>query len=400
MNHYLILSVMIDFLALSGFLRHHLLTDVMPFWTRHAVDEKNGGLFTCISDEGKITSRDKYLWSQTRALWTFSALCRRIEPREEWRAIADGLFAFLAAHGRDANGHWVFHTDEKGTIIEGATSIYTESFAILGLTEYFLLTQSPEALRLALETCDSVSVRLAHPGSYPTAPYPTPKGMRAHGEAMAFSFAFTELGRAAAREDIVAAGRRLGTEVLEHFWKPEKSAFLEYITLENDFVDSPEGRAMVPGHGIESAYFQILNFRDAGEKRLTRRACDAIRICCERGWDDEFGGLFLGIDACERKPVYWKNATMKLWWPHTEALAGCLLAWETCGEDWCLQWYRKIHDYAFAKFPVPGHGEWTQRLDRAGRPATNLVALPVKDPFHLPRGLIYSIEALNRILGK
>ena len=65
-----------------------------------------------------------------------------------------------------------------------------------------------------------------------------------------------------------------------------------------------------------------------------------------------------------------------------------------------LQCYRKIHDYAFAKFPVPRHGEWTQRLDRAGRPATTLVALPVKDPFHLPRSLIYSIEALNRILGK
>jgi hypothetical protein len=26
------------------------------------------------------------------------------------------------------------------------------------------------------------------------------------------------------------------------------------------------------------------------------------------------------------------------------------------------------------------------------------VALPVKDPFHLPRGLVFSIETLNRIL--
>ena len=36
-------------------------------------------------------------------------------------------------------------------------------------------------------------------------------------------------------------------------------------------------------------------------------------------------------------------------------------------------------------------------LDRKGRKLDETVALPVKDPFHLPRGLIHSIESLGRL---
>ena len=126
-------------------------------------------------------------------------------------------------------------------------------------------------------------------------------------------------------------------------------------------------------------------------------ACEVIRWCLERGWDDEFGGLFLGIDAEGKEPIFWKNAELKLWWPHTEALPACLMAYEHTGAAWCLEWYAKIHEWAFAHFPVREHGEWTQRLDRQGRKINKLVALPVKDPFHLPRGLIFAMESLKRL---
>ena len=385
---------------LEAELRGHLLRDVMPFWLRHAIDEVNGGIFTCIADDGGILSRDKYLWSQTRALWTFSALCRRIEDRREWREIADGLFDFLRRHGRDHRGSWIFRTDAEGNLIEGEKSIVTDAFAMMGLTEYFLLTGDQQALDMALETYGSVCARLARPGTYPTAPYPTPPGLRPHREYMQFSLAFTELGRAAANHAVEQHGLQLGRAVLDHFWRPEIPALLEYIGGENEFVDTPEGRTMVPGHGIESGYFQLLNFRASGEEALLRRSCDAIRCCCERGWDPIHGGLFLGLDVAGREPVYWKNAEMKLWWPHAEALPACLLAWEVCGEQWCVEWLQKIHEWSFGHFPVREFGEWTQRLDRAGRPVDTLVALPVKDPFHLPRALIIAIETLERIRTK
>ena len=74
-----------------------------------------------------------------------------------------------------------------------------------------------------------------------------------------------------------------------------------------------------------------------------------------------------------------------------------LLAYEVTQQPWCVQWYNRVHDYSFSNYPVAEHGEWTQKLDRFGKPFQQAVALPVKDPFHLPRALIYCIGSLKRI---
>jgi N-acylglucosamine 2-epimerase len=74
-----------------------------------------------------------------------------------------------------------------------------------------------------------------------------------------------------------------------------------------------------------------------------------------------------------------------------------LLAYEQLHEDWCLEWYWQVHDWAFTHFPDREHGEWTQRLDRRGNKIDEVIALPVKDPFHLPRALIVAIQTLERL---
>ncbi|MBU6409793.1 MAG: AGE family epimerase/isomerase, partial [Verrucomicrobia bacterium] len=80
---------------------------------------------------------------------------------------------------------------------------------------------------------------------------------------------------------------------------------------------------------------------------------------------------------------------------HTEALYALLLAHEVTGERWCEAWFDRVYEWAFRHFPMPDVGEWRQRLDRAGKPTRQVVALPVKDPFHLPRALILSLELLQ-----
>ena len=36
-----------------------------------------------MSEDGQVLSGDKFIWSQARSVWTFSALYNRIEPRPE-----------------------------------------------------------------------------------------------------------------------------------------------------------------------------------------------------------------------------------------------------------------------------------------------------------------------------
>ena len=52
-----------------------------------------------------------------------------------------------------------------------------------------------------------------------------------------------------------------------------------------------------------------------------------------------------------------------------------------------------LSEYEGTNYPVPT-GEWTQWIDREGRKMQSNV-LPVKDPFHLPRALIYLMDLLR-----
>jgi N-acylglucosamine 2-epimerase len=393
------------FADLHAIYRAELLERVVPFWLRNAVDWDHGGLLTCIADDGTVLSTDKYMWSQLRAIWTFSALYNRVERRPEWLDLACNLFDFARRHGRDQEGRWVFAVDQYGRVLQGANSIYADGFAIYGLTELArALDQAPghlsagaqEAIDLALDTYASVQRRLAVPGSYGTEPYALPPGLKAHAVSMIFALVFHELGQYTGDGEIVQAGLAHAREVMDIYLRTERCLLFEFVGLDNALWDTPQGRSIVPGHAIESMWFMIHIFDQAGEASRVRQAIEAIRWHVELGWDSRYGGIVHARDASGGEP-WWRFPDLKLWWPQTETLYALLLAYRHCREPWCLDWFQKVHNYAFTHYPVPEYGEWTQRLDRQGRPITTTVALPVKDPFHLPRALIYCIDALQQL---
>lgn len=390
------MNIDVRFSDLLAIYRAELLERTIPFWLNHAMDWNNGGINTCIADTGELVSSDKYMWSQLRAIWTFSALYNQVEKRQEWLDAAKHIFEFSRKYGRDQMGRWVFAVDAQGNILEGATSIYADGFAIYGLTEYVRATGDQEAIDLTLETYANVQQRLKVPGSYETAPYPLPEGVKAHGVSMIFSLVFHELGLLLNDAAILAAGKHHAEEVMTAFLQPDQHLLYEYVHLDNSLIDSPQGRAIVPGHAIESMWFMIHIYQHWGEKERISQAIDSIRWHMDFGWDNEFGGILHSRDAAGDEP-WWRFADAKLWWPHTEALYALLLAYENTEEEWALDWFAKVHDYAFSHYPVPSYGEWTQRLDREGRPFPETVALPVKDPFHLPRALINVINLLKRL---
>ncbi|MDH7487349.1 MAG: AGE family epimerase/isomerase [Anaerolineae bacterium] len=384
------------FVDLLAIYRAELLERVVPFWLEHAIDRQHGGILTCIADDSTVLSTDKYMWSQLRAIWTFSALYNRVERRQEWLDAAWHIYDFVKRCGRDEEGRWVYAVDEEGRVLQGATSIYTDGFAIYGLTELARATGEQEAVDLALETCRSVQRRLATPGSYGIAPYELPEGAKAHAVSMIFALVFHELGRFLGDETIIEAGLRHAAEVMDVFLRPERRLLYEFVGLDGSLLPTPQGRAIVPGHAIESMWFMIHIYGQTGDEARIHRAIEAIRWHLEFGWDEEYGGLFHARDA-EGGQARWPYPEAKLWWPHTETLVALLMAYEHSREVWCLEWFERVHNYAFSHFPVAGHGEWTQKLDRRGRKLTEVVALPVKDPFHLPRALILCTDVLQRL---
>ncbi|MBI3985407.1 MAG: AGE family epimerase/isomerase [Lentisphaerae bacterium] len=366
--------------------RRTLLDDVVPFWLRHGIDRAHGGLCNVMDDAGRVTSHDKYLWSQGRALWTFSALANRIERRPEWLEAAHHLFRYLEQHGRDERGYWMYRLDAEGNVLERDTSLYVDGFVMTGLAEYARATGNAAALRLALDTYDRVADRLRRPGSYGTAPHPIPPGLKPHGIDMIFSFFFDHLGRTADRADIREHGLTLVHSILRDFYRPEKDAILEFVTPDGRFADTPEGRTCVPGHGLEALWFILSILGESGDRETIRTCVRLIRRHLDLAWDDVHGGLRLALDIDGKEPLFWKKADSKPWWVQVEALVATALAWRRSGDAGFLEWHDRIRTYAYAHYPVPT-GEWTQWLDREGRKMES-AALPVKDPFHLPRALM------------
>jgi N-acylglucosamine 2-epimerase len=60
-------------------------------------------------------------------------------------------------------------------------------------------------------------------------------------------------------------------------------------------------------------------------------------------------------------------------------------------------WFERVWAYSFRVFPQPDAkvGEWIQIRDRRGEPLDRVVALPVKDPYHIARNLIQIVELFS-----
>jgi len=386
---------MMDPASLHRQYRELLLDGIVPFWKRHGVDAEYGGVLSCMQEDGTPISGDKYIWSQARWVWVCSALYNRIEKRPEFLEWARGTIEFLLRHGRDDQGRWVYHTTREGRIVEGATSIYSDCFVVYGLSEYCRAVPDAELLRVARSTFASICQRIEAPGFAETAPYALPSNRRNHGVPMILTEVASELGRTTDDAAIEAAADDFAGRVMNRFVRPQRRCLLEFLDREYRELPPPEGTFVMPGHAIESMWFVMHHALRRNHQATIRRAAEVMRWHLELGWDKEPGGLLLGVDI-EGHPPFMPNSEVKLWWPHTEALYGLLLAHSLTHEPWCNEWYERVHEWSFSHFGMPEVGEWRQRLDRQGQPLQGFVALPVKDPFHLPRSVILAIELLRR----
>lgn len=385
------------FPELLAFYEGHLFEKIMPFWLKYGLDWKNGGVNNIMKDDGAIVSTDKIIWSQGRALWTFSALYRHLDPDPKWLKAAHTIARLLMAYGRDEEGRWVFRIHEDGRIADRTTSIYVDAFVAYGMMEYARITGSREALNIALEIYERILPVLYDHKKIPTAPLPIPEGYQAHGPFMIYALIFYELGDLTQRQDIMEEALRVADTIMLEHVKADSKCLLEYVRPGGKTEETDVGRTFIPGHAIESMWFLLRIYRYFQQEDKILLALNVIRWNLEKGWDEEYGGIYLARHTQSGSPAWFKPDS-KVWWPATESLYALLMAYEISGESWCLEWYWKVHNYSFDKYPDIEHDEWLQNLDRYGNRMEPVVSsLPVKDPFHLPRALIYSILTLKRL---
>lgn len=245
-------------------------------------------------------------------------------------------------------------------------------------------------------------------------------------------------------------------DILNHF-ADERDVIHEVIAADNRPVEGLLGQHANPGHTIEDMWFMMEAADLLGREELTPRIAGITARALEIGWDQEFGGILhysavtggppvraergeaeahtAEVEPVEadRPPVRRGCASAelpgaaaagpelpdgaasamepverqvregwgdKLWWVHSEALYTTLLCYHRTGETRFLEWHEKVFSYTFRTFPNrdPEVREWKQICKRDGSPQDKVVALPVKDPFHITRNLILILELLETMI--
>ena len=175
-------------------------------------------------------------------------------------------------------------------------------------------------------------------------------------------------------------------EIARDFLKPDEKALMEVVAPDGSLIDHTDGRTLNPGHALECSWFIMHEGRLRGNEAYVKLGLQILDWMWERGWDQDFGGLFYFRDL-KGLPVqeYWHD--MKFWWPHNEAIIATLLAWKLTGDVKYAAKHQQVHDWSFAHFPDREHGEWFGYLHRDGRISQRAKGNMFKGPFHLPRML-------------
>ena len=410
---------------LFDFYSDELKNNILRFWLPRCEDTQFGGYLNCFDNRGEnLVSYDKYTWSQGRFLWLFSKLAITKAPlfseeeRNDFKRLAKQGYEFLRKHCLIAPDDFrcVFLLNRDGSPKKVGSyetldmSVYADCFVVIGMAAYSICSQDSSSYDFAKKLYLSIKKRI-ETGIFNTLPYPLSPPYRAHGIPMILTNVAKELHEAACIHDrafmktLLSDLENTATDVIENF-KDENDLIHEVIDKDNNKVKGLLGQHINPGHSIEDSWF----IHDASvllnRPEMSQTASRIMKASFFKGWDEKYGGVlhFVNLDGDPLKfesdsdePTItlvkggWGD---KLWWEHSETLYASLLFYKLTGDKVFSDIHDRTLDYVKAHFinPDKNIGEWIQILTREGKPQEKVVALPVKDPFHIARNLLLICE--------
>lgn len=384
------------------------LDGTIQFWLKYGLDREHGGVYTCLTRDGKVFSTDKSVWMQGRCAWTFAALCRQYGKKQEWLDASRSCLDFLEKYciNREAGGRLYFTVTAEGRPLRQRRYCFSEGFYAIANAEYYGQTGETEYLERARRAYQMV-YDLNH-----GAPDPTGLGAKTipetrTGRALADPMIFLNMTSVMRRVDPEQTelydryAAESAHDIFAYHHKPELRCTLESVGPNGELQDEfTAGRVVNPGHDIECSWFLMEYANYLQDAALHQKAEDVFNFAAGAGWDSEYGGLLYFIDFKGLPPEAYEH-DMKLWWPHNELIIASLMACRDTGKEQYLDWFYKAAEYCKTYFADPAYGEWYGYLRRDGKPTEPpCKGSTFKGPFHVPRSLMMADALLGEILQK
>lgn len=374
-----------------------LENNILPFWLKHGLDQKHGGVYTCVDREGNLIDTTKSVWFQGRFAFVCCFAYNHVEKKREWLDAAKSTLLFIEEHCFDKDGRMYFEVTEDGTPLRKRRYVFSESFAAIAMAEYALATgdktYAEKALKLFKDMRRFLSTGVLEPKYLPT--------LQAQGH----SITMIMINVATCVKKVIS-DPELDQQIDEslfalknYFMHDEFKALLEMVGPKGEFIDTINGRTINPGHCIETSWFLFDVAKDRGmDQKLIDMALTILDWSWEWGWDKEFGGI-INFKDCKNLPPQDYSQDMKFWWPQTEAIIANLYAYKLTGDEKYLKRHKMISDWTYAHFPDHECGEWYGYLHRDGSVAQPAKGNLFKGPFHIPRMMIKGYALCEEMLA-
>ena len=382
-----------DFKSLAAQYKRELLDNVLPFWLDKSQDKEFGGYFSCLNRDGSVFDTDKFIWLQGREVWMFSMLYNNFEKRPEWLEAARQGAEFLKKYGHDGNFDFYFSVTRDGRPLVQPYNIFSNTFACMAFAQLAKATGEKEYSDIAKKTFDRILERRSNPKGQWLKAYPGTRPMKD------FALPMIICNMALEVEDIIndpaLIERTIAEsvhEIVDVFWQPELGVILENLAPDGTMIDCFEGRKVNPGHDLEAMWFLMNIGIRRGDKALIQKAVEISLSVIEYGWDKEYGGIFYFMDR-KGYPTQELEWDQKLWWVHLESAIAMIKGYQLTGNEKCLDWFLKLHDYRWTHFKDAEYPEWYGYRNRRGEVLLPLKGGKWKGCFHVPRALyqIYTI---------
>lgn len=381
----------------SASYRQDFTENIMPFWMKHGLDYKHGGVYTCIDRDGTLMDTTKSVWFQGRFGFVAAYAYNNMEKNPEWLAASKSCIDFIEKYCFDTDGHMYFEITDDGKPLRKRRYVFSECFAAIAMAEYAIASGDGSYAEKALSLFKNIQRFLSTPGFLEPKYLPTLQA-RGHSITMILINTASRI-RAAISDPILDTQINDSLEALrKYFIHPEFKALLETVGKDGEFIDTCNGRVINPGHCIETSWFILEEARFRNwDKELVQMALQILDWSWEWGWDKEYGGI-INFRDCRHFPAQDYSQDMKFWWPQTEAIIATLYAYQATHDEKYLAMHRQISDWTYARFPDKEYGEWYGYLHRDGTIAQPAKGNLFKGPFHIPRMMIRSYMLCKELL--
>ncbi|GJM32819.1 MAG: cellobiose 2-epimerase [Saprospiraceae bacterium] len=368
------------------------LDHILDWWQNRMIDWENGGFYGRMDGQSQLHAEaDKSVILNSRILWTFAAAAR-LSDNYGYKNTADRAYQYLKQHFVDPLEGGVFWMlDYKGEPVQTKKQIYAQAFTIYALSEYYMLTQSQEALNTVFEIfwlIEKYSYDRKTDGYYEAfnrewqtmhdlrlseKDANAAKTMNTHLHVLE---AYTNLYRACPHEAVSLALTKLIVCFLEKFIDPEH----HHLNLFFDQEWNLSASHISYGHDIECSWLLWEAAEVLGDESLKKRVAPVVVQMAEATLQEGLapnGGLNHEIEYNGHRN------TDKHWWPQAEAVVGFHNAWLLSGKDHYLQAAQQSWSFIKKHLKDPKGGEWFWLVDQHEKP--NLMedkAGPWKAPYH------------------